>query len=34
MPVEAFAKTYDRTVISYIIRPLHDQVMRAVRQLD
>lgn len=32
MPVEVFAKTYDRTVISYFIKPLHDQVMRAFRE--
>jgi HlyD family secretion protein len=32
MPVEVFAKTYDRTVISYFFKPLHDQVMRAFRE--
>lgn len=32
MPVEVSAKTYDRTVISYFIKPLHDQVMRAFRE--
>ena len=31
MPVEAFMKTYDRTVLSYFIKPLEDQVMRAFR---
>jgi HlyD family secretion protein len=32
MPVEIFAKTYDRTVLSYFIKPLHDQVARAFRE--
>ena len=32
MPVEAFIKTYDRTVLSYFIKPLEDQVMRAFRE--
>jgi HlyD family secretion protein len=32
MPVEVFAKTYDRNVMSYIIKPLHDQMMRAFRE--
>jgi len=32
MPVEAFMKTYDRTVLSYFIKPLQDQVMRAFRE--
>jgi HlyD family secretion protein len=32
MPVEAFMKTYDRTVISYFTKPLQDQVMRAFRE--
>jgi len=32
MPAEVFAKTYDRTVMSYFIKPLHDQVMRAFRE--
>jgi HlyD family secretion protein len=32
MPVEAFVKTYDRTVLSYFIKPLEDQVMRAFRE--
>jgi hypothetical protein len=26
MPVEAFMKTYDRTVTSYLTKPLHDQI--------
>jgi HlyD family secretion protein len=29
MPVEVFAKTYDRTVLSYLVKPLHDQLARA-----
>jgi HlyD family secretion protein len=32
MPVEAFMKTYDRTVISYFVKPLEDQVLRAFRE--
>jgi HlyD family secretion protein len=32
MPVETFMKTYDRTVISYFTKPLHDQIMRAFRE--
>jgi HlyD family secretion protein len=32
MPVEIFAKTYERTVLSYFIKPLHDQVARAFRE--
>jgi HlyD family secretion protein len=32
MPVETFIKTKARTVISYLVRPLHDQIMRAFRE--
>jgi HlyD family secretion protein len=32
MPVEAFVKTQPRSVMSYLVRPLHDQVMRAFRE--
>jgi HlyD family secretion protein len=32
MPVEVFAKTYDRTIFSYFIKPLQDQVKRAFRE--
>lgn len=32
MPVEAFMKTDDRTVLSYFVKPLQDQVMRAFRE--
>jgi HlyD family secretion protein len=32
MPVEVFIKTGDRTVISYLVKPLSDQVMRAFRE--
>ena len=32
MPVEAFIKTSDRTVISYLTRPLKDQIARAFRE--
>jgi HlyD family secretion protein len=31
MPVEAFVQTGARTLLSYLIKPLHDQVMRAFR---
>ena len=29
---EAFVQTGDRTVISYLMKPLHDQLMRAFRE--
>jgi HlyD family secretion protein len=32
MPVETFMKTHDRTVISYLTKPLHDQISRAFRE--
>ncbi|MDO8533426.1 MAG: HlyD family type I secretion periplasmic adaptor subunit [Xanthobacteraceae bacterium] len=32
MPVEAFVQTGGRTVLSYLIKPLADQVMRAFRE--
>jgi len=32
MPVEAFVQTGERTVLSYLIKPLHDQFMRAFRE--
>ena len=32
MPVEAFIKTGDRTVISYLVKPLADQIARAFRE--
>jgi HlyD family secretion protein len=32
MPVEVFIKTGDRTMASYLVKPLHDQVMRAFRE--
>ncbi len=32
MPVEAFIKTADRTVISYLVKPLTDQMQRAFRE--
>jgi hypothetical protein len=31
MPVEALIKTTERKALSYLIRPIHDQVMRAFR---
>ncbi|THD68245.1 MAG: HlyD family type I secretion periplasmic adaptor subunit [Bradyrhizobium sp.] len=32
MPVEAFVQTGDRTLLSYLIKPLNDQFMRAFRE--
>ena len=32
MPVEAFIQTGKRTMLSYLIKPLHDQLMRAFRE--
>ena len=32
MPVECFIQTGDRTVISYLLKPLHDQLMRTFRE--
>ena len=32
MPVEAFVQTGDRTMISYFVKPLHDQLMRMFRE--
>jgi HlyD family secretion protein len=32
MPVEAFVQTGDRTVLTYLIKPLRDQFMRAFRE--
>jgi HlyD family secretion protein len=32
MPVEAFLQTGNRSVMSYLVKPLHDQVMRAFRE--
>jgi hypothetical protein len=32
MPVEVFVRTHDRTALSYLIRPVHDQVTRAFRE--
>ena len=32
MPVEAFVQTGDRTMLSYLVKPLHDQMMRAFRE--
>ena len=31
MPVEAFIQTGDRTVLSYLTKPLTDQINRAFR---
>jgi HlyD family secretion protein len=32
MPVEAFIQTGDRTVMSYLAKPLHDQIVKAFRE--
>src|SRR6266852_3670747 len=32
MPVEAFIQTGERTVLSYLVKPLHDQFMRAFKE--
>ena len=32
MPVEAFVQTGERTMFSYLMKPLHDQVVRAFRE--
>jgi len=32
MPVEAYIETGERTLLSYLIKPLHDQLMRSFRE--
>ena len=32
LPVEAFIQTSARTVLSYLVKPLHDQALRAFRE--
>jgi membrane fusion protein, type I secretion system len=32
MPVDAFVQTGERTVISYLMKPLSDQIVRAFRE--
>jgi HlyD family secretion protein len=32
MPVEAFIQTGERTMLSYLVKPLHDQLKRAFRE--
>ena len=32
MPVEAFVQTVDRTVLSYLVKPLEDQITKAFRE--
>jgi membrane fusion protein, type I secretion system len=32
MPVECFIQTGERTVISYLLKPLRDQFMRTFRE--
>jgi HlyD family secretion protein len=32
MPVEGFIQTNPRTVVSYLVKPFHDQITRAFRE--
>jgi len=32
MPVEVFIKTQDRNVLSYLVKPLEDQINRAFKE--
>jgi membrane fusion protein, type I secretion system len=32
MPAEVFVRTHDRTALSYLIRPMHDQIARAFKE--
>ena len=32
MPVEAFIQTGERTMLSYLVKPLRDQLQRAFRE--
>jgi SAM-dependent methyltransferase len=32
MPVEAFIQTGERTLLSYLVKPMHDQLMRSFRE--
>jgi multidrug efflux pump subunit AcrA (membrane-fusion protein) len=32
MPVETFVQTGERTVMSYLVKPLHDQITKAFRE--
>ncbi len=32
MPVEVFVETDERRVLSYLVKPLHDQIARAFRE--
>jgi HlyD family secretion protein len=32
MPVEGFIQTGERTLVSYLVKPLHDQLMRSMRE--
>jgi HlyD family secretion protein len=32
MPVETFIQTGERTLVSYLVKPLHDQLMRSMRE--
>jgi HlyD family secretion protein len=32
MPVEVFVQTTPRTIVSYVVRPFHDQIMKAFRE--
>jgi HlyD family secretion protein len=32
MPVETFIQTGERTLVSYLVKPLHDQLVRSMRE--
>jgi HlyD family secretion protein len=32
MPVEVFIRTHERTALSYLVRPVHDQIARAFKE--
>ena len=32
MPVEVFVQTSPRTIVSYVVRPFHDQIVKAFRE--
>ena len=32
MPVDAFVETGERTVLSYLVKPMQDQALRAFRE--
>jgi HlyD family secretion protein len=32
MPAEVFMRTHERTALSYLVRPMHDQIARAFKE--